>query len=291
MEGRTQKEFCRQMGSAERVSAAKKAQMNIVTVRASALKDLLDCPARFEAKHIRGLRMPRSGKAQLGTAVHASTALYDSSALAGQGITIEEAEGAAVDAIHKPEEDVEWDDDMGASDAEKIARALHTKYCRDVAPTQTYAAVEVKCERLEVTDLGLALTGTTDRIRKSEDGFGIVDLKTGKQAVSADGTVKTAGHAVQLGVYELLAENASGLRITEPAQIIGMQTGKTEKAQRIGTAPVHAARELLIGTQDQPGVLEHASQIIHRGIFFGNPSSNMCHEKYCPAFPTCPFRR
>ena len=104
-------------------------------------------------------------------------------------------------------------------------------------------------------------------------------------------TVATAGHAMQMGVYELLAENASGLRITEPAQIIGMQTGKTEKAQRVGTAEVHTARELLVGTQDHPGVLEYASKLIHAGLFYGNPSSPLCHERYCPAFSTCQFRR
>ncbi len=264
---------------------------SIVTVRASALKTLMDCPARFEAVHIHGLRMPRNGKAQLGTAIHASTARFDSSTIAGEGLTADECTGALVDAIHRPEEEVEWDEDLGAKDAEAIGRALHTKYCEEIAPTQDYAAVEVKCERLEITDLGLALTGTTDRIRKTESGFGIVDLKSGKQAVGADGTVATAGHAVQLGVYELLAENASGVAITEPAQIIGLQTGKTAKAQRVGTGTVHSAREMLVGTQEQPGVLEHASQLIHRAIFFGNPSSNLCHEKYCPIFKTCQFRR
>src|SRR5690606_20990478 len=161
----------------------------IVTVRASALSTLFDCPARFEARHIRGMKMPRTGKAQLGTAVHASTAAYDSSVLEGRGITIDEAAAAAVDAIHKPDEEVAWEDDLPASDAESIALALHRKYCAEVAPKQDYAAVEVTCERLEIADLGLALTGTTDRVRRTESGYGISDLKTGKQAVRADGSV------------------------------------------------------------------------------------------------------
>lgn len=265
--------------------------MSIVTIRASSLSGLFDCPARWEAHQIRGLRLPRSGKAQLGTAVHASTAVFDQSTLDGAGVTADEAAAAAVDAIHRPTEDVQWDDDMPASDAEKIARALHTRYCAEIAPKQDYAAVEVKCERLEIADLGIALTGTTDRVRRSDSGFGIADLKTGKQAVAADGTVATAKHAMQLGVYELLAENASGIEITEPAQIIGMQTGKTEKAQRVGTAEVHTTRELLVGTADQPGVLEHASRLIHTGAFYGNPSSPLCNPKYCAAYPTCHFRR
>lgn len=265
--------------------------VNIVTVRASALKTLMDCPARFEATQIRGLKTPRNGKAQLGTAIHASTALFDKSTLEGSGLTPDDCTGALVDAIHKPEEDVAWEEDLAASEAESIGRALHTKYCAEIAPTQDYAAVEVLCERLEITDLGLALTGTTDRIRKTDSGYGIADLKTGKTAVRADGTVSTAGHAVQLGVYELLAENASGLQITEPATIIGLQTGKTDKGQRAGTAEVHSAREMLVGTADQPGVLEHAAQLIHRGIFFGNPNSHLCHERYCPIYKTCHYRR
>lgn len=265
--------------------------MQVVTIRASSLAGLFDCPAMWYAHHIRGLKLPRSGKAQLGTAVHASTAVYDKSKLDGSGITVDEAAAAAVDAIHKPEEEVSWDDDMPATDAEKIARALHSRYCSEIAPRQDYAAVEVKCERLEIADLGIALTGTTDRVRRVESGYGIADLKTGKQAVAADGTVATAKHAVQLGVYELLAENASGIPITEPAQIIGMQTGKTEKAQRVGVAEVHTARELLVGTEDQPGVLEHASRLIHSGAFYGNPSSPLCNPKYCAAYATCTFRR
>lgn len=263
----------------------------IVTVRASALSTLFDCPARFEARHIRGMKMPRTGKAQLGTAVHASTAAYDSSVLEGRGITIDEAAAAAVDAIHKPDEEVAWEDDLPASDAESIALALHRKYCAEVAPKQDYAAVEVTCERLEIADLGLALTGTTDRVRRTESGYGISDLKTGKQAVRADGSVDTSRHAMQLGVYELLAENASGVPITEPAQIVGMQTGKTDKAQRVGTAEVHTARELLVGTPDQPGVLEYAAKLIHSGAFYGNPSSPLCNPKYCPVYNTCHFRR
>ena len=263
----------------------------IHTIRASSLSTLFDCPARYEARHIRGLTMPRNGKAQLGTAIHASTALFDQSTLDGAGLKPDDCTAALVDAIHKPDEAVEWDDDLQASDAEKIGRALHTKYCAEIAPKQEYAAVEVKCERLEISDLGIALTGTTDRIRKVGDGYGVSDLKSGKSAVSADGTVAVSKHAVQLGIYELLAENASGIRITEPAQIIGLNTGKTDKAQRVAVAPIHAARELLVGTADQPGVLEHASRILQTGAFYGNPSSPLCNPKYCPAYSTCHYRR
>ena len=87
--------------------------MNIkepILIRASSLAGLFECPARWEAQNIRGLRTPSSGSARLGTAVHTSTALFDTSRMNGTGITPDEAAGAAVDAIHKPDEEVLWDE-------------------------------------------------------------------------------------------------------------------------------------------------------------------------------------
>lgn len=263
-----------------------------ITIRASALSDFFDCPARAEAKHLLGKRVPSNGKALLGSAIHKSTAVYDRSQLEGQGITIDEAAGAAVDLIHKPEEETRLDDDEKPADIEKVAVALHRLYCTTIAPTQEYAAVEVQCEKLEIVDLGITLQGTTDRVRKVGDGYGIADLKSGGNAVAADGKVKTNGHAYQLGVYELLAESASGIPITEPARIIGLQTGKTERGQRAGVSDgVSGARDVLVGDADSPGVLEMVSKMIHSGIFPGNPRSMMCHEKYCPVYAACKFRR
>ena len=165
----------------------------IVTIRASSLGRLFDCPASWAATHIYGKRLPSSGKATLGKAVHASTAVFDQSTLDGSGITAEEAAAAAVDAIYQPDEEVIWDEEK-PQEVEKIALSLHRKYCDQIAPGQTYAAVEIRCDGLQITDLGLELTGTTDRIVCTEEGYGIADIKTGKAAVGADGKVKTAGH-------------------------------------------------------------------------------------------------
>lgn len=263
---------------------------DIVSIRASSLAELFDCPARWAVKNIDGLRMPSSGAAQLGTAIHASTALFDSSRLpGGSPVTIDDAAGALVDAIHKPTQDVSWEE-TDPNAAERIGLALHTKYCSEVAPRQLYRGVELTCERLEIPDLGLALTGTTDRVRETPQGLGIADIKTGGRAVGADGAVNTAGHALQLGVYELLAEHTMGLRIDAPAEIIGMNTGKTAAAQRIGTGEIPGARAMLIGTEEHPGALEYASKIIHQGLFIGNSKSILCSPKYCPAHATCRWK-
>jgi hypothetical protein len=239
---------------------------------------------------LEGKRMPSSGNAILGRAVHASTAVYDQSVIDGAGITIDEAAATVVDTIQKPNEEVDWDGE-NPSEAERIAISLHSKYCNLVAPKQNYKAVEVNCEQLEITDLGIALTGTTDRIRETENGFSIVDIKTGKTAVGADGTVKTAGHAYQLGVYELLAEQAGGLPIIGAAQIIGLNAAKTEAAQRVGEGEVLGARAVLTGDGESAGVLEMAAKLVHSGDFFGNPKSMMCNKKYCPVYQICKFRK
>jgi hypothetical protein len=265
----------------------------VITIRASALSDFLDCPARAEAKHLLGMRTPSSGAATIGTALHRSTAMFDKSNLDGLSLTIDETAGAAVDAIYKPVEEIKWDDDEdGPKEAEAVAVALHKLYCTRIAPTQDYAAVEVQCERLEIVDIGIALTGTTDRVRKVGEGYGISDLKSGKTAVKADGSVSTKGHAYQLGVYELLAERASGLPITAPAEIIGAQVAKTERGQRVAKShPVEGARDVLVGEADSPGVLETVARMIHSGAFPGNPRSMLCGEKYCPIYNRCKFRK
>ncbi len=139
--------------------------------------------------------------------------------------------------------------------------------------------------------MNIALTGTTDRIRRTEEGFGISDIKTGKSIVSADNSIKTAGHAYQMGVYELLAEHAFGVAMSSPAQIIGLNTAKTIASQRVATAEIESSADLLIGSVDEMGVLEYAAKIVHSGLFFGNPKSMFCHKNYCPNYNVCKFRK
>lgn len=266
------------------------AERPLVFIRASSLAELFDCAHRWEGKHLLGITSPTSSTAQIGTAVHAGTGKFDASRLpGGSPLTIDDAAGAVVDAIHKPERDVDWSD-LPKRDAERIALALHTRYCAEIAPTQQYLGVEVKCEKLELPELGIALTGTNDRIRVTPKGKGITDLKTGKRAVGTNGKAETTKHALQLGVYELLAEHSMGVPITLPAQVVGMNTGTTPASQRIGTGEVRNARQLLLGEEGQPGYLEQAAAIIRAGDFPANPSSFLCSKRYCPRWDSCRHR-
>ena len=262
----------------------------MINVRASSLPDLFDCPSRWAAVHIFKKRLPSSPGAVLGKSVHAGTAAYDSAVLLGSPITVDDAAAAAVDAIHKPNEDVDWAGE-NKQEVENIALDLHRLYCREIAPTQEYLAVEAKCEKVSFSDLGISLTGTVDRVRLTPLGLGIVDIKTGKTAVSANGEVAVKGHAAQMATYELLASASLGQTMQAPAQVIGLQAGKTAKGQRAASAEIDGTRDLLIGDEYCPGLLHHAASIIKSGMFVGNPRSMLCDKKYCPVFGQCRWRK
>jgi len=261
-----------------------------ITIRASSFGSLFDCPDRWIAIHIEGRRVPQNGNSALGTALHAGTALFDTERVNGQVPSISAAVDAAVESIRQPREETDWEGERDK--AESVANSLTEKYCREESQKHHFVAVEASVESLRITDLGIVLTGTTDRVELTDEGYGIRDIKTGKQAVGTNGKAKTDGHAAQIGVYELVAENATGLPITAPAGIIGLQTNQTPDKQRIGTGAIEGAREVLLGDQDHTGLLITASKLVHGEIPpWGNPKSMMCHNKYCPIFETCFWRR
>lgn len=264
--------------------------IDLIKIRASSLSDIFDCAYRWEATQLLGMRTPMGAPAIIGKSFHAGTAVYDRSYIEGQGLSVDDSFGAAVDAIRKPDEDVAWEDES-PDKAEKIVRSLHAKYCTEITPKSDYRAVEITCPKLEISDLGIALTGTTDRVVERDGQYGIRDLKTGKQVVGTDGQVKIHGYAYQLGVYELIAEIGAGLPIRAPAEVCGANTAVTPEKQRIAVSgPISGVRDVLLGDENGPGVLEIASKLIHAGTFPGNPKSMTCHPRYCAIYAHCKYR-
>lgn len=232
--------------------------------------------------------MPTNGKAWTGTSLHASTAVFDSSRLEGKPVSVEEAESVLVDCLHHPSDEVDWED-SSPQKIEPIARKLHDRYCLEIAPTREYSGVEVTCSALDVeTEQGVTiqLTGTTDRIRSINGGHGISDIKSGKMAVGTDNKAKVGAFSSQLGVYEIMAEFASGMPMNQPAEIVGLQTNS--KA-RVGTARISTPRSVLLGSDEKPGLIEYAATMFKAGIFPPNSRSMLCHAKYCPIHSTCPY--
>lgn len=264
-----------------------------VTIRASSFGSIFDCPSRWIAIHLERLPSPSTGKAQLGTAIHAGTAVFDTDRVNGIAPSVDAACDAAAQAIKNPDREIDWQDDKPA-DALDVAVSLTRRYATHESPRHDFVAVEARVEALHLTDLDIVLTGTTDRVYRDRDTaeLGIADLKSGKTIVRSDGTVDAKGHAAQLGVYELVASAAIGAQLTAPAKIIGLQTNKTADKQRIASTDIVGAREPLLGDDEHTGLLTMAARIVHGEIdAWGNPRSMACSSRYCPRYSTCFWRR
>jgi hypothetical protein len=258
---------------------------NPIRLRASSVADLLDCPLRWEKRNLQGMKLPSTPPALIGTAVHASTAVYDQSELYGDGLTIDDAAGAAVDAISNPREEIDW---MGSTLKKAIHTALsvHVDYCTQVAPTANYVAIEASLAPLLIempNGVVFEMTGTLDRVREKDGMRGIADVKTGGRAVNMDGEVVVGKHLPQLGTYELLGEQKFGAMIL-PSQIIGLNT---VGGGRVGVGEVEGAKTALIGDQDEPGILSYVAPYFKSGLFPPNPGSWLCSNRYCPFFSQC----
>lgn len=265
--------------------------MEIVTVRASSWGSLFNCAYAWEGVHLLGIKSPSSPRALLGTAIHASTAAFDSARITGLELSAFDAAEHLVQILRHPKFDVDWrNSDLTPNEAEVAGLTLHTRYCTEISPRYEFVAVELETRPMDI-DCGngvtVRLTGTLDRarVRRQQEGVGIADVKTGGAAVT-DGVAKTKGHAPQIGTYELLYEHTTGEPITAPAEIIGLKTrGKPET----GTGEIIGAKQLMIGTEHYPGLIEFAADMFRTGLFPPNPQSHLCCAKYCPRWADCPY--
>lgn len=265
--------------------------MSTTKIRASSWASLFDCSHMFEWVHILGHRSHGSPRSLLGTAIHAGTAVFDTARMQGSPISPVDAAGVLVEKLHNPDEQVSWaGSDLSQRDAEKIGISLLTKYCREWSPRFEFLAVELETKPL-VIDCGggtlIELTGTLDRARFADagQGAGIKDLKSGRAAVQK-GVAVTKGHAAQVGTYELLFEHTTGERITEDAEIIGLSTSGNGQ---IATGQIAGAKQMLIGTEEEPGLIHFAKVMLAAGSFPPNPSSRLCDKRYCPRWNHCRF--
>lgn len=269
----------------------------VITARASSLPAFADCPARWAAMHLDGLTLPPSPRAALGSAIHASTTVYDQHLINADPVRVEDAAAVAVDYLRTHHSEVDWradDQDLRPSDAERIALALHGRYCTEIAPTRTYTACEVDLGVLEIEvepGVIVRLTGHGDRIREEGGAEIVSDLKSGKTAVRADGTVETKGHAAQTATYKLLRHASTGKPMHRLTEIIGLQTGKSADTQRVGVGIAEDVEEALLGTGTKPGLLHSLGFMAKRGIFHGNPNSRLCSPRFCPIYHHCHYRK
>jgi hypothetical protein len=262
-----------------------------LTIRASALAELFDCPARFKARHIDNMPSRTSGAAHLGTSLHAGTGLFDQAVIEQTPVTVEDAVDHFVDTVRNPDFDVDWGD-KPLSEAIDTGVLLTTRYCQNIAPLASYEAVELKCDDLTLkmsNGVRLTLTGNVDRVRNKDGKRGITDLKSGARIIK-NGEVDTDKHTVQLGTYELLEvlyKNTTGQDMLLDAEVVALPT-QGPPIPRVAT--VTRPSKVLLGDSEHTGLLDVAAAMVKSGAFFGNTKSVLCSAKYCPAYAKCWWR-
>lgn len=261
-----------------------------LAIRASSWSDLCDCPSRWEAIHVYDMKLPASVPAHIGTSVHHGTAYYDLGRLARRELTIEDAVHAAVEAFQNPREEIDWrHDDVSKRDALGSTIKATQAYCTELAPKYHYTAVELRPEPLDINieDQIITITGQMDRTRIVQDtngGIGVNDVKTGRSRVDTHGQVNTNGDKFQMGVYELLTEHSLKQPVTRAGEILAINTSKNA---RTGVGRIYDAKSLMLGTNDQPGVIETVGKMVKHGLFPPNPRSRLCSERWCPRWHVC----
>lgn len=266
-------------------------ERRVFPARASSWADLFDCAHRWEGAHVLGMTKPAGLRAQLGTALHASTAAYDKGRLPGATpLSIDEAADVFDETLAHPDRDVDLrQDDLTMREARTIGLTLHSKYCHDVSPRFTFKSVEQQLQPVDIDCGGgmfVRLTGTMDRARVAQTSGGIVipDVKSGSRVISG-GEAVTKGRSAQIGIYQLLYEQQAG-HLTVGGQVIALHTsGKPATA----VSPVFDAKRVMLGTEDYPGLIEHAATMFRTGLFPPNPQSVLCSEKFCARWATCQF--
>lgn len=261
-----------------------------IRIRASSWGRLFDCAYSWEGTNLLGMRSKSGARAILGTSLHAGTAAFDAARVNGEPISPYDAAGVLVDTLDTKDEEVSWaDSDLSRRDAEKIGISLLNRYCTIWSPRYEFAAVELTTKPLFINVAGvlIELTGTLDRSRliRYTNGAGISDLKSGRAAVSK-GVAVTKGHAAQLGTYEILYEHTTQTPITEPGEIIGMQTTRDAP---IANGYIHGAKQMMLGTEENKGLIQVGAEMIKAGLFPPNPQSKICDPRYCARWANCPF--
>lgn len=262
-----------------------------IAVRASSWGGLFDCAFRWEGENLLGMRKPSGLRAQLGTAIHASTAVFDAGRLPGADlVSIDDAADAFVSTLRHPEFDVDYSkDDITVNEAEVIGLKLHSIYCQDLAPMFTFLSVEQTLNPLYIDCGGgqvVKLTGTMDRARVADTAAGVVipDVKTGSSVI-AEGVATIKGRSAQVGTYQLMYEHTAGIP-TVGGQVLALKTsGKAEGAASV----VWDAKRVMLGTETAPGLIEFAASMFRAGLFPPNPQSMLCGERYCARWTACPY--
>ena len=262
-------------------------------IRPSALSGYGDCPRREAARLFRfeveragyKLRETPGGVAPvIGTATHAATArIVEEKLRSGNLGDLEEAEQAGIEKLGLClEQETHFDKTSPTrKDAEIQVRRMTRAYHRHIAPVLNPVAVE---SRLEAKiGKGFLLAGTSD-VETIEPGV-IRDTKTG---------VVSRTHAAQLGGYSLLSRSHGRVIAKGVIDFIKRVPVRTDQPPPVTSDyPVADIENLAMHRIKR--IQRDLTEFRHRVhtdagppefAFDVNPMSNLCSDRWCPAWGT-----
>jgi len=226
----------------------------------SAAKSYLGCSLKFYFERVLHLPAPTSPALHLGKAVHAALQGFHLAIWRGQDASPEAVSGffsKAFDSLEKQEGPVKWKDDKDrAKSYEAGLRVLAAYLDSDEVLKGKPVAVEVPLTE-EIEGLPVPLTGMVDLV--TEDMVA-VDFKSA--AATPDPKQAAFDHELQLVVYQLLIEQASG-HTPKSLDLIFLVKTKVPKVIRVSSQPAGKARKERAITMLRTAVEGIASERFH----------------------------
>lgn len=206
----------------------------------SAAKSYLSCSLKFYFERVLQLPAPTSPALHLGKAVHAALQAFHLARWRGGEDTPESVAAAfqqAFDDLERDEGPVKWKDEADRTKAYDAGlRVLAAYLDSDEVLKGHPSAVEVPLKE-NIKGLPVPLTGMVDLV--TSDMIAI-DFKSA--ASTPDPQQAAFDHEIQLVVYQLLIEQASG-QTPKSLDLIFLVKTKVPKVIRVSSPPADAARK------------------------------------------------
>ena len=242
----------------------------------SAAKSYLGCSLKFYFERVLQLPAPTSPALHLGKAVHAALQAFHLARWRGGEDSPESVAAAfhhSFNELERKEGPVKWKDDKErAKSYEAGLRVLAAYLDSDEVLKGKPVAVEVPL-REEIEGLPVPLTGMVDLVTAD---MVAVDFKSA--AATPDPKQAAFDHELQLVVYQLLIEQASG-RTPKSLDLIFLVKTKVPKVIRVSSPPADKARKERAITMLRTAVEGIASERFH-------PQPGM-HCSWCPYRNEC----
>jgi len=261
------------------------ADLSKIKIRASQTASWTDCPRRGAAKAYRemlkqaGFELPdyaysvRFVASCLGTAVHTGAALALQNKIDGKETSLDDMTDSALKDFEVAKEDGLAFDTVTASptEANTQIKAICKAYYHSILPNVQPISVEQSLSAI-LKD-GTEITSHSDVLEIDS----VRDLKTGKDPMS---------YHAQLGCYSLLAK---ANQICEPKQLIidWLPRSKNFVEPKSFVFNVDICEQEAKSAIQQ--IVSQVSAFMASGdpcSFPASPMSNLCSERFCPAFGT-----